>query len=747
MGRRRGTRGGSRGRSHHDRETATSESPHGLGGRDDLDTPPDHLQAQAETERRLSMWLGSSSNVRSPQTPHARSPVPPGTPPMLDPWQKDVLEALMAGSSVIVDAPTSAGKTRAVEAYFTSHLHTPGFRACYTTPVKSLANDKLREFRACFGTDNVGIATGDLKENLRAPIVVATLESYRNSLLGLEPDLTRTLAVFDEYHYLQDTSRGSAWEEALILTPAHCQLLLLSASVDNAEEFAAWLRKAGQTTPQAPCREVALVRTTHRPVPLEPLIWYRGAWLAGDTLPATARREAESRLPEASGRLPRQEDLLAPLKALLTRGLTPTILYCGRRISTETLARLVGKELPALEEAPATRIGEVLERCHQDFKALSFITPEIRHLLQVKGVGFHHSGLAAPARMAIEALVKEGLLRFCTATMGLSLGINFAVRSTLITDFQRPGELGITPYEPSEVLQMLGRAGRRGKDAVGFSLWPSVEAYLRLGSARRGAINSRLRMDPTTFLGLVGKGLDTQKIETVYTQSFRRFQDPTTNFTLLKSQEIEQALPQGDRFRTAQPAAALQVHLHRIGALEPSGELSPFGSIARYFPQNGGLLIAQRLARGDYSAEDLIRLAELAGILSLARFKEPRIADSYRPPLDLAATLSEVERLYPLALFPEVYDLSAQRRGPPTLREFNPAGGFIIRHWLTGIPWRDLSMSVTTEQFGSGDVMALIYRVATYFQSLVQSGIPELASPARLLRQTLLQEPLSLGAP
>ena len=97
-------------------------------------------------------------------------------------------------------------------------------------------------------------------KNLTAPIVVATLESYRNSLLGVEPDLGRSLAVFDEYHFLQDSSRGSAWEEALILTPRNCQILLLSASVENATEFSKWLEKISKR----PCR---LIQAGKRPVP------------------------------------------------------------------------------------------------------------------------------------------------------------------------------------------------------------------------------------------------------------------------------------------------------------------------------------------------------------------------------------------------------------------------------------------------------------------------------------------------
>ena len=102
---------------------------------------------------------------------------------VLDQWQADVLENLMEGNSVIVDAPTTAGKTLAIERFFENRITDPEFKAVYTTPIKSLANDKLLEFRALFGDKHIGIATGDIKENLDAPIIIATLECYRNSLI------------------------------------------------------------------------------------------------------------------------------------------------------------------------------------------------------------------------------------------------------------------------------------------------------------------------------------------------------------------------------------------------------------------------------------------------------------------------------------------------------------------------------------------------------------------------------------
>ncbi len=720
---------------------------------------PGQAKAKAETEAQIREWLdaGVSQTSRRPTGEIA-----------LDPWQEQVLAALMAGESVVVDAPTTAGKTRAVEVFFRAKLSDPLFRAAYTTPVKSLSNDKLREFRAMFGSENVGIATGDIKENLHAPIVVATLESYRNSLLGVEPDLGRTLVVFDEYHYLQDESRGSSWEEALILTPQNCQVLLLSASVANAEQFTEWLH---EIHPHRPCR---LVRTEKRPVPLVDLVFHGGNWLLPKTLPTGAVRPPQPGRPDAPVR---QETIAERAQGLMELGLTPTIVYCGRRLACETMAALICRHVPPLPPEEAERIGASLAASQEEFRGLSFISPQLRQMLQVYGVGYHHSGLAAPARMAVEALVKDGLLRFCSATMGLSLGINFSVRSALIADYQRPGELGFTDYAPSEVLQMLGRAGRRGKDAVGFSLWPSAIAYKRLGNAKRDRIESRLRSDPTTFLGLIGRGFSLRAIENFYSKSFRRYTDQGIDLSLMTKTRLVKKLNTKDlpcdspaaavaafwnkkespctscrlrsnchpilKAKNAGQLAALHVHLHKIGALSPDESLSRFGSIARYFPQAGGLVMARLIAEGQITPDNLSRAVELAAAMTLARFKEPGTDARYRLPFGEYGVEDMLLQMYPYDLFPEVYDPPFRQRTYPVIREYNPAAGYIVREWIQGMPWKDLIANTTHEQYGTGDVMSLILRSATYLQSIVQAGIPQLADLAKDLRGVMLREPLS----
>lgn len=724
----------------------------------------DFEKAQTATEKAIRKWLeeAKASVERYKNSPPDNSPLIE----RLDPWQREAYEALMNGEHVVVDAPTTAGKTRVVEAFFELNINDPKFRAAYTTPVKSLSNDKLREFSDTFGVHNVGIATGDIKENLSAPIVVATLESYRNSLLGTEPDLGRTLVVFDEYHFMQDQSRGSAWEEAIILTPPSCQLLLLSASVENAHDFCAWI----ETLTRRRCR---LIQVKERPVPLVDLVFWQGAWVLA--------KEVEHMLPKKQSnpsKFPIEQDELAAALTKLPKGLTPAILYAGRRLACETLALEVCRNMEPVPKEQAEEILKqlTLEAAGED--PLKFFKPELKRALLVFGVGYHHSGLAPQARRAVENLVKAGQLRVCVATMGLSIGINFSVRSAMITDYTRPGELGFTAYSKSEVLQMLGRAGRRGRDVVGFSLWPSVVAFQKFGGTRREDCESRLKNDPTTFLGLVGRGFKLRDIENFYEKSFLRFGNKNVSFNIIREQPIKKALgvddleignparayakhlsqdassplkdwPHQSAFidfvekKMNSPLAHLHVHLHNVGCLEEDERLSSFGEIARYFPQSGGMLIAHLISKGEIDVPNLLKGLELMGSLCLSRFKEPRIPRNYEYPYDAEEIDQRLQEFYPLELFEELYDPPSARRDTYVFREFNPLGGALISEWVKGISWADMVKNSTDEKFGQGDLMSLFYRAATYLQSIVQAKIPKLSSAASSLRDEILRDPLT----
>jgi len=160
----------------------------------------------------------------------------------LDPFQSTALDALDAGRSVLVAAPTGSGKTLVAE-YAIARAIAHGAKAFYTTPLKALSNQKYGDFVRAYGTERVGLLTGDNAINGDAPIVVMTTEVLRNMIYAGSPALDGLrYVVLDEVHYLQDPSRGAVWEEVIIHLPADIDIVALSATVSNAEEVAAWMQ-------------------------------------------------------------------------------------------------------------------------------------------------------------------------------------------------------------------------------------------------------------------------------------------------------------------------------------------------------------------------------------------------------------------------------------------------------------------------------------------------------------------------
>ncbi|MCC7376323.1 MAG: DEAD/DEAH box helicase [Verrucomicrobiales bacterium] len=355
-----------------------------------------------------------------------------------DLWQQEAVAALRQGQDVVVHAPTGAGKTLIFELWSNEGRRTTG-QAIYTVPTRALANDKLAEWRAR-GWD-VGIATGDLAENLEAPVLVATLETQKNRLI--RGDGPRLLVV-DEYQMIGDTDRGLNYEIAIALAPPHTQLLLLSGSVHNPQQVAEWLRRLG--------RDAVVVRHEERPVPLDE-VW------AGNLnfhVPSEIR-----------GYWPRF------LAKALAEGLGPVLVFAPRRNATEQLAAEVARYLPTpdpLNLTPEQRqcVGEHLAK-----------------LLKSR-IAYHHSGLSYAARAGvIEPLAKAGQLRVVIATMGLAAGINFSLRSVALAGDSYRKDFVEQPLRSDEILQMFGRAGRRGIDETGYVLISSNELRLRDGFPSR----------------------------------------------------------------------------------------------------------------------------------------------------------------------------------------------------------------------------------------------------------------------
>jgi ATP-dependent RNA helicase HelY len=188
------------------------------------------------------------SQMRSVESLLSGIGVPPSAPFQADEFQIEALNAIET-DDVLVTAPTGSGKTWIAREEIRRLLE-QGKRSWYTTPLKALTNSKYAEFSAEFGPENVGILTGDRKENAEAPLIVGTTEIYRNQLFDAlrQGEQVRTdLVILDEAHYLADDDRGHVWEEAIILTPPRIRMLLLSATVGRAEEFASWIESVRGT--------------------------------------------------------------------------------------------------------------------------------------------------------------------------------------------------------------------------------------------------------------------------------------------------------------------------------------------------------------------------------------------------------------------------------------------------------------------------------------------------------------------
>jgi superfamily II DNA/RNA helicase len=347
--------------------------------------------------------------------------------------QEDALLAwFTADQGVLVCAPTGTGKTLIAEAALFEALHT-GQRAYYTTPLIALTEQKFREMqdRAVqwgFQATDVGLVTGNRRENPAAPVLVVVAEILLNRLLHAEFDFEHTSAVvMDEFHSFNDPERGIVWEMTLGLLPPHVRLLLLSATVGNAMDFIHWLRQGHQ-------RILELVRGEERRVPLS--YHWIGDMLLTEQLEEMAQGDADTRM-------------------------TPALVFCFNRDECWTVAEQVkGKKV--LSDGQQARLVEELNQHDWSQGAGT----KLRQLL-LRGVGVHHAGLLPKYRRIVEMLFQRKLLSVAICTETLAAGINLPARSVVLPTMLKgpPGKKRV--IEASAAHQIFGRAGRPQFDTHG----------------------------------------------------------------------------------------------------------------------------------------------------------------------------------------------------------------------------------------------------------------------------------------
>ncbi len=459
----------------------------------------------------------------------------------LDDFQVQACQALENGHSVLVCAPTGAGKT--VVGEFAVHLAlAEGHKCFYTTPIKALSNQKYADLVRRHGPDAVGLLTGDNTINGEAPIVVMTTEVLRNMLYAGSHTLAGlAFVVMDEVHYLADRFRGAVWEEVIIHLPESVRLVSLSATVSNAEEFGDWLVTVrGDTT---------VVLEEHRPVPLWQHVLYSNRLYdlfvdeehlhVNPELVRLARDEDRfervgDRRPGRGVKRPRQgrspsrvevierldaEGLLPAITFIFSRsGCDAAVLQClrsGMRLNTHA-ERL---EVRAVVDARCADIPD------EDLRVLGF--HDWLDGLE-RGIAAHHAGMLPTFKEVVEELFVRGLVKAVFATETLALGINMPARSVVLEKLVKWNGESHVDVTPGEYTQLTGRAGRRGIDVEGHAIvaWqPGLDprAVAGLASTRTYPLRSSFRPSYNMAINLV-RQYGRQRARDLLETSFAQFQ-------------------------------------------------------------------------------------------------------------------------------------------------------------------------------------------------------------------------------
>ncbi|WP_055697170.1 DEAD/DEAH box helicase [Streptomyces silaceus] len=469
----------------------------------------------------------------------------------LDPFQIEACQALEAGKGVLVAAPTGSGKTIVGE--FAVHLALLQGKKCfYTTPIKALSNQKYADLAKRYGSDKVGLLTGDNSVNSDAPVVVMTTEVLRNMLYsGSQSLLNLGYVVMDEVHYLSDRFRGAVWEEVIIHLQESVTLVSLSATVSNAEEFGDWLDTVRGDT--------EVIVSEHRPVPLfQHVLAGRRMYdlfeegeghkkAVNPDLTRMARMEASRSYnprDRRKGKMVREADrererrqrsrIWTPgrpevIERLDAEGLLPAITFIFSRAGCESaVQQCLYAGLRLNDDEARMTVRQIVE------ERTSSIPNEDLHVLGYyewlegleRGIAAHHAGMLPTFKEVVEELFVRGLVKAVFATETLALGINMPARSVVLEKLVKWNGEQHADITPGEYTQLTGRAGRRGIDVEGHAvvLWQramSPEHLAGLAGTRTYPLRSSFKPSYNMAVNLVeqfGRHRSRELLETSFAQ-------------------------------------------------------------------------------------------------------------------------------------------------------------------------------------------------------------------------------------
>jgi superfamily II RNA helicase len=422
-----------------------------------------------------------------------------------DRFQQEAIDYINQGYSVIVSAPTGAGKTVIAEHVIITCIEKK-IGVIYTAPIKALSNQKFRDFQAQF-QDNIGILTGDVSLNPGAPVMIMTTEIFRNKVLDEPRSLKHySWVIFDEIHYLDNPERGTVWEESLIFLPEHMNVLGLSATIPNIKQLATWIESIHK-------KPIKTVIEEKRPVPLH--FFYQ------------AHNEIVDNLNKIKkfGTYPNKLNTL--INYLRQKEGLPCIYFVfGRRRAEDLAFDLYGYNF--LNSKEKAEITELFNNLCQRFGLVHEESAQKLYPLIQRGIAYHHAGMLPTLKEVIERLFTSRLLKVIFTTETFALGINMPSRSVIFDELRKFYGRYVRILKTRDFYQMAGRAGRRGIDKEGFVYCRINPSRINLEEVKRiiwqqpEEVKSQLNTSYATILNLYQKHQD--QLYKIYPLSLHSFQ-------------------------------------------------------------------------------------------------------------------------------------------------------------------------------------------------------------------------------
>ena len=437
-------------------------------------------------------------------------------PYRLDDFQINGCWGIQNNKNILITAHTAAGKTTLAEYAIALSIHL-GKKVLYTSPIKTLSNQKFFDFKKSLG--EVGILTGDIKLNPESNILILTTEILRNKL-DYEPECFQDIhcVIFDEVHYFNDPERGFVWEECITKLPKHIILVMLSATIDRAEEFAQWVVQCRQ-------RDCMLIGTTYRPVPLNHYIYTdkeivlvnkHKVGMQGQNIDTCYKFYDKQKMGI--------NRLIGLTEFLRKQNLFPAICFSFSRKKCfeycQMMKRVSGLLNPDEMKACKLIIHKVFASNLHYYKEIPS-TQQILEMIEY-GTAIHHSGLLPIQKELIEILFSKGLIKFLFATETFAVGVNMPTKTVIFTELSKHDGTGLRVLRYDEFMQMSGRAGRRGKDDQGLVIYCPLRELepkhelIGLFKGKAAKLTSQYDEGANTFLRLLNSPTYSNEIKNFY---------------------------------------------------------------------------------------------------------------------------------------------------------------------------------------------------------------------------------------